>query len=113
MDKWLPAIIGSLLTTGGLAFVTNFFRGFGSIRTGVRAREKEAVDDLGDARRNAERDRDYWRTTAHRYIGQLVRAGIEPDPADPVAPSERDGEPPRRRRPRGTGKHALPDVERE
>lgn len=96
MDGWLSTLIAGLLTGGGVAFLSTFVRGFSTIRSGAHAREREAVDAVGRQRddldrrlRVAERDRDYWRMTTFRYSGQLVRAGIEPSPADPVAPSER------------------------
>lgn len=97
MDGWLSTVIGLLLGGGGVAFLTTFIRGWSTIRSGAHAREREAIDDLGRHRddldrrlRLAERDRDFWRLVSARYTGQLVRAGIEPSPADPVAPSERE-----------------------
>lgn len=95
MPDWLPTVITLLLGTGGVAFLTTVIRGWSTIRSGAHAREREAIDDLGRHRddldrrlRQAERDRDFWRLTAYRYAGQLVRAGIDPIPADPVPPSE-------------------------
>ena len=92
----LTTVITLLLTAGGAAFLTNAVRGWSSIRSGAHAREREAIDDLGRRRDDLDRwltesnrDRDFWRRVANRYAGQLVRAGIEPDPADPVPPSER------------------------
>jgi len=96
VDGWLPTVIGLLLGTGGAAFLTTSIRGWSTIRSGAHAREREAIDDLGRHRddldrrlRLAERDRDYWRQTSARYSAQLVRARVEPSPADPVPPSER------------------------
>ena len=90
-------VIFNLLLGGGLvATLTAAVRGVTALRSGARAREREAVDDLGRWRddldrraRTAERDRDFWRNTAARYAWQIRQAGREPDPADPVAPSER------------------------
>lgn len=110
MEKWLPAIVWALLGSGGLAFITTFFKGLTAIRSGMRAREREAIDDLGEQRRDAARDRDYWRNVAYRYQGQLLRADIEPNPAEPIPPSERDTDV-WRERPRRGARHALPEVE--
>lgn len=95
-NGWLSSVIAALLGGGGVAFLTTFFRGWSTIRSGVHAREREAIDDLGRYRddldkrlRLTERDRDYWRMVTSRYSGQLVRAGIEPNPPEPVPPSER------------------------
>lgn len=92
----LTTIITVLLSAGGATFFANLVRGWGTIKSGARAREREAVDDLARWRdelderaRNAEADRDFWRNVAARYSGQLARAGIEPVPADPVPPTER------------------------
>jgi acyl-homoserine lactone acylase PvdQ len=92
----IATVVGMLLGTGGTLFVAAVFRGITSLRSGARAREKEAVDDLGRWRddldnraRAAERDRDYWCRVANRYAAQLIRHSIDPDPADPVPPSER------------------------
>lgn len=96
MDGWLTTVIGLLLGGGGVAFLTTVIRGFSTIRSGAHAREREAVDDVGRARDDAERrlrvserDRDYFRRVASGYAGQLVRAGIEPIPAEAIPPSER------------------------
>lgn len=83
------AVIIALLSVGGAAFVKNFFGGVRTLRTGARAREREALADLIQRREDAEADRDYWRRIAGRYAWQLVRAGQEPDPVEPVPPSER------------------------
>lgn len=92
----LTTVIVALLGGGGVALVATAFRGVSTLRTGARAREREAIDDLGDdrkaertMRRQAERDRDYWNRIAMMYAGQLERAGIPPIPAEPVPPSER------------------------
>lgn len=92
----LATLLGMFLGAGGLAFVAAMFKGVGSLRSGARAREREAVDDLGRWRddldkraRLAERDSAYWCRIANRYAAQLIRADLDPDPADPVPPSER------------------------
>ena len=96
MEGWLTTAIGLLLGGGGVAFLTTSIRGWSTIRSGAYAREREASDRLGRQLEEREeqlalrsRDADYWRNTAMRYSGQLVRAGIEPVPAEPVPPSER------------------------
>lgn len=92
----LTAIIGLLLGSGGIAFLTTAIRGWSTIRSGAYAREREATDRLdsrlqeqGEDLAISYRDRDFWRLVAMRYSGQLVRAGIEPVPSEPVPPSER------------------------
>jgi hypothetical protein len=92
----LSTLVATLLGAGGTLFITAVFKGVTSLRSGARAREKEAVDDLGRWRddldkraRTAERDRDYWCRLANRYAAQMIRAGVEPDPPEPVPPSER------------------------
>ena len=96
MDGWLTTVIGLLLGGGGAMFLTTSIRGWSTIRSGAYAREREASDRLGTQLRESEervaivaRDRDHWRNVAMRYSGQLVRAGIEPVPSDPIPPSER------------------------
>lgn len=92
----IQTLVTLLLGAGGVAFLSAMFKGITALRSGARAREREAVDDLGkwrdqidQARHRAERDRDYWCRIANRYAAQLIRHGIDPDPADPVPPSER------------------------
>jgi len=63
--------------------------GLGSLRAGARARERETLAELIRSRNDAEADRDFWRDTAAGYRWQLRDAGVEPDPAKPVQPSER------------------------
>ena len=98
MNLDLTTVVSVLLGGGAVATLTAGFKGITALRSGARAREREAVDDLGRwrdeldrARRATERDRDYWRLVASRYAAQLVRAGIDPVPSDPVPPSERAG----------------------
>ena len=92
----IATIITVVLSGGALATIQAVFRGVGSLRSGARAREKEAVsdlarwrDELDERARRAEADRDYWRVIAMQYAGQLHRAGLEPKPAEPMPPSER------------------------
>ena len=96
MNVDITTVIVALLGGGGVALVATSFRGISTLRTGARAREREAVDDLGKdreeertMRRQAERDRDYWRRICFTYIGQMERAGMKPVPEEPVPPSER------------------------
>lgn len=92
----IQVLITALLGGGLVTTVGALARGWRSLRQGARAREREGVADLArwrdeadEARRVAERDRDYWRWVAGRYGYQLFRAGVDPVPADPVPPSER------------------------
>lgn len=103
--EFVQAIITVVLSAGGAAFIGQIFKGWKTLRTGARAHEREAVQDLAKARdmaderaRVAEDDRDFWRRTSARYAGQLLRAGIDPVPADPIPPSEQP-KPPKRRWP--------------
>ncbi len=91
-------LVTLLLGGGGLAFLQAIFKGFGSLRSGARAHERESVNDLSRARDAAderaewaEADRDFWHATAGRWRYQLVSNGIEPVPPDPVPPSARRG----------------------
>lgn len=93
---WITAILAILLGTGGIGSLVSTARGINSLRTGVRARQREAITDLARSRDQAderahwaEMDRDYWRAIAARYAYQLIRAGQDPVPADPAPPSER------------------------
>lgn len=92
----IATLAAIILSTGCAATVTAGIKGIGAIRGGVRAQTREAIASLGqqraeadEARRVAELDRDYWHQQTMRYLGQLVRNGIEPIPPDPVPPSER------------------------
>lgn len=92
----ITTIIVALLSAGGAAFLGTLLRGIGSLRSGARAHEREAVADLArwrdeavDRARTVERDRDFWRGVAGGYAYQLVQAGGTPQPANPIAPSER------------------------
>lgn len=97
---WFQTLLSVLIGGSGVAFVTALAQGLKTLRTGARAREREAVADLAlwrdeadDARRSAERDRDYWRRIAGSYAYQLRTLGVEPIPAEPVPPSERSTTP--------------------
>lgn len=87
----------STVLGGGLAItVTALIRGWRTLRAGARAREREGIADLAkwreeadDARRECEKDRQYWHSVAARYGYQLHRAGMVPDPINPAPPSER------------------------
>lgn len=91
-------LVSALLGGGGVAAIQAFFRGFGTLRSGARALEREAVADLSRARDAAderaewaEADRDFWHDTAGRWRFQLVTNGIDPMPPDPMPPSARRG----------------------
>lgn len=97
MSQDLQTAVVTFLLGGGLtALVGALARGLSSLRSGARAHEREAVADLAKSRDEADErcrvataDSDYWHAISGRYYFQLTRAGIEPDPADPRAPSER------------------------
>jgi hypothetical protein len=93
---WLTALLAVLLGTGGIGSLLSTARGINSLRTGARARQREAVTDLARSRDQAderaywaELDRDYYRNLCGRYAYQLTRAGAEPNPAEISPPSER------------------------
>lgn len=96
-SQFILALVAAVLSVGGAQFVDRLFKGWTSLRSGAQTRERDAVADLVRARDDAEdrcrvetTDKMYWQGTAGGYYFQLKRGGIEPDPADPVPPSERD-----------------------
>lgn len=104
----------TFLLGGGLAAALGaLFKGIRSLQSGTRAREREAIIDLGewradehDARVLAERDTAYWQSRCNDYIGQLLRNQLQPEPLpeDLIPPSRREegkkDEPKQRRRTR-------------
>ncbi len=99
----LGQVFTALVAIAGTTFLTQIIRGYLSLRTGARANTREVVKDLAAARDDEEsrhtitqRDRDFWRNVAGAYAYQMRRAGLVPDPAEPVPPSE---QPPTRPRP--------------
>lgn len=103
--NYLPTVVTGLLSGGGALFVSSLVKSYSSLRGGARARERETISDLvaradeaDERERVAARDRDYWRAVAGRYGYQLRTAGINPDPQDPVQPSDQPpASPPARR----------------
>lgn len=102
----LGTIVGLLLSAGGGAFVVAVVKGWGDMRAGARAGQREVVRDLMDWRddlerklRNASADADFWRDLAAQRGAQLREAGLPPAITDPVPPSCREPAPgsPRRR----------------
>lgn len=89
MREVLTALITALIGAGGATFVGSLIRGWSSLRTGARARERETLAELIHSRNEAEADRDFWRDVAAGYRWQLRAGGIDPVPANPVQPSER------------------------
>lgn len=98
LSELVVPLVTLILGGGGVAFLRAAFRGFGSLRGGARALEREAVKDLARSRDKAderaewaEADRDFWHDTAARWKRQLLVNGIDPVPPDPVPPSARRG----------------------
>lgn len=89
MTDLLTVLITALISAGGATWLGSVIRGLGSLRAGARARERETLTELIQSRNAAEADRDYWRDVAGGYRWQLRLAGVEPSPANPVQPSER------------------------
>jgi hypothetical protein len=98
VDKEILSTLIVLVLGGGLAAsFTTFIKGWITLRSGARAREHEVLanlrEDLRETReelRWAEADRDYWRGTTAGAHWQLRQAGIQPKPAEPIPPSERE-----------------------
>lgn len=88
MRDLLTILITALISAGGATFVGSVAKGWGSLRAGARARERETLTELIRSRNAAEADRDYWRDVAGGYRWQLRLVGVEPDPAKPIQPSE-------------------------
>jgi hypothetical protein len=98
VNEFIIPVVTLLLGAGGLQFLQAIFKGFGSLRGGARARERESINDLAKSRDNAderaawaEADRDFWRDTAGRWLYQLRSNGVDPIPPDPTPPSARRG----------------------
>jgi hypothetical protein len=96
MPTWLTALLTILLSTGGIAFFSMLGRGVLALRSGAAAREKETIANAKQMRaeqaaelRKESQDRRYWQDIAARYHWQLVSAGYEPDPREPLPPSQR------------------------
>lgn len=94
-DSLVTTVVTALLGGGGAAFVVSLAKSWSSLRGGARARERETITDLADRadraderERTAARDRDYWRAIAGKYHYQLTSKGTNPDPQDPVQPSD-------------------------
>lgn len=88
----LVTTLFAFITSGGLvALVTTIVKATRARREGVRALEREAISDLGRDRRLARADARFFAGIVGTYARQLRAAGIEPDPPNPVPPSERNG----------------------
>lgn len=87
VSDWL----NTLFPTGLAAVFLAAYKGIAEIRKGARAKERGAIADLKkwreeqyDARQQAERERDYWRSYAGRCVFELERRGL-PLPKRPQA----------------------------
>ncbi len=92
----VQALLAFIVGGGLLGLVTQVVRSWSSIKSGARANTREVIKDLAAARDESEdreatvrRDKDYWRGVAADYGFQLRSAGLTPDPAKPMSPSER------------------------
>lgn len=95
-DSSLPTVLTAILGGGGAAFVVSWAKAWTAVRGGAKARERETINDIekraDDAvarEQVAQLNADYWRGIAGRYHWQLVSKGVNPDPQDPVQPSDR------------------------
>lgn len=92
LREQLITTLFAFITTGGLAaLVGTIIKAVRARREGVRAFEREAISDLGRDRRVARLDARFWAGVAGSYARQLRAADIEPEPPNPVPPSERNG----------------------
>lgn len=97
-DELVKTLIAFIVGGGLTALVGTLIKGVSALRSGVRAEEREAIAEVGKSRRDAiararaaEIDAWFWSGVAARYARQLIEAGVEPVPPDPVPPSERAG----------------------
>lgn len=84
-------VLNVLFGGGMVAVIGAAFQGIKALRDGSHAKEREAIADLkawreesNDARVQAEKERDYWRSWAGRCEYELERRGL-PLPARPKA----------------------------
>lgn len=87
VSDWL----NTLFPTGLAAVLLAAYKGVSEIRKGAHKKERGAIADLKlwrqeqyDARRQAERERDYWRSFAGKCEYELDRRGL-PVPKRPKA----------------------------
>jgi hypothetical protein len=87
VNDWL----NTLFPTGLAAVFLAAYKGFAEIRKGAHTKERGAIADLKrwreeqyDARRQAEKERDYWRSFAGKCEYELERRGL-PIPTRPKA----------------------------
>lgn len=87
MSDWL----NTLFPTGLAAVLVAAYKGVDAIRKGAHKKERGAIADLKkwreeqyDARRQAEKERDYWRSRAAKCEFELERRGL-PVPKRPRA----------------------------
>lgn len=109
MPDWAQTLLTIVLSTGGLAFLSLLGRGWLNLRHGAAAKEQATIAnikqmrlEIADELRVESTDRRYWSDIAGRYHFQLRAAGFEPDPPDPVPPSQRNHQAAETPRPRRT-----------
>ena len=83
----LPELLALVLGGGGVAAVQGVVKAFAAYRDGARARERDVLTDSeswrrasDDARREAERDADWWRDRAVALWLSCSQHGGEPGP---------------------------------
>lgn len=96
MDAGLPELLAVMLGGGTLAALQGIVRAVTSYRNGARTRERDVITDsetwrqsAEDARREAERELDWWRGRAvslwlacSQHGGNPGPLGAPPDPPD-------------------------------
>lgn len=94
-DRATDSVVQWLIGGGAVALAAAMWKGINALRLGVRAAERESIADISEGRRAAVRDRSvaerdsaFWQRMAARYAAQLERHGFEPEPPNPVPPSE-------------------------
>jgi hypothetical protein len=92
-EPWLD-LVTLLLGGAGVTLITTAVWAINTLRTGARARAREILVDLEQARDRAEDraraaldDTTYWQNVVGAYAYQLRRGGITPDPLNPRPPS--------------------------
>jgi hypothetical protein len=90
-------LVAVILGGGGAVFIAAVIKGWQDLRSGARSHDKDTLKSLAERAERAEEcerieraDCRYWESIAGRYAWQLRKAQVEPVPAEPIPPSERE-----------------------